>query len=83
MLEDAADLIVFLRTETSGYNYLNANGQAHRHGGEHEIIHARHHRSPESNHAEMPKKRRVGERDERLRQVSNHYRNRNTPNFLS
>ena len=82
MLEDAADLAVFSSAETSGDDDLDANGQAHRHGGEHEIIHARHHRGAQCHHAEMPQKSRVGERDKRLCQVSNHNRHRNAPDFF-
>lgn len=82
MLEDAADFVVFLSAETSRDDNLYADSQTHRHGGEHEIIHARHHRGAKRYDAEMPQKRSVGERDERLGKVSNHNRNRNTPDFF-
>ena len=61
---------------------LNAHSKTHRQGGEDEIIQARHHGGTQLNGAEVTQESGIGEGDDGLRQVTQHDRVCDAPNFF-
>ena len=81
MLKHHADALVVAFAVTPRDEDLNAYGKAHRQGGEDEVIQARHHRGAQLVGAEVAQERGVSKRDDGLRQVTQHDRISNAPDF--
>lgn len=81
MLKHHADFLEVALAETPRDEDLDAHGEAHRQGGEDEIIQPRHHRRAQFVGAEVAEESGVGEGDDGLRKVAQHNGIRDAPNF--
>lgn len=82
MLKHHTDFVVVALAKSPRNEDLYADGKAHRQGGEDEIIQARHHGGTQLNGAEVTQESSIGKCDDGLRQVTQHDRVCNAPDFF-
>ena len=82
MLKHHANALGVALTVTPRDKNLDAHGKAHRQGGKDEVIHACHHGSTQLVGAEVTQEGSIGEGDDGLRKVAQHYGVCDAPDFF-